>query len=117
MEDFLSMILLMVIYIGVAAANGNKKKKKRAKQARARGFQSAFDGRPSAGGERRAQQPESAQEGFLPAFDKDCEISVDSQEISDDSKLYASWDTDRLYRIAFKIKTGKKLAIKGVLKK
>ena len=73
MEDFLSMILLMVIYIGVAAANGNKKKKKRAKQARARGFQPAFDGRSSAGGERRVQQPESAQEGFLPAFEDNCE--------------------------------------------
>jgi len=54
---------------------------------------------------------------FTLSFDTDCEISVDSQGISDDSKLKGSWDTDRLYRIAFKIKTGKKLTIKGVLKK
>jgi len=71
MEDFLSMILLMVIYIGVAAAGGKKKKNK--KQTRSRGFQTAFEGRAPVRGESRTQRAEYAQEGVQTAFERDCE--------------------------------------------
>jgi hypothetical protein len=54
---------------------------------------------------------------FTLSFDKNCEIYVDSQDISHDSKLKASWDTDCLYRIGFKFKADNKLTVKGILKK
>ncbi len=53
---------------------------------------------------------------FILSVDADAEISVQKQEFFADTKLTMSWNTDCLYRIAFKIKADGKKVIKGALK-
>jgi len=93
MEDFLSMIALMIIYIAVAAANGKKKKK--AKKTRAKGFQTAFDGGAPAREGRRSTQSKRPLEGRQMAFEKDCESRpIHLHEVSDSVMRHAGEGED-----------------------
>ena len=90
MEDFLSLLVVFIIYL--IAASSKNKKKTRQKKARARSFKTAFDGEQARREPDAARAAQAASEGVrrAPVRQHDCKTQpIHLHEVRNEDMLWA----------------------------
>ena len=95
MEDFLSLLVVFIIYL--IAASSKNKKKTRQKKARARSFKTAFDGEQARREPDAARAAQAASEGVrrAPVRQHDCKTQpIHLHEVRNEDMLWAGEGED-----------------------